>query len=302
MIRLGINVPNFGPETDGDTLLAWARFADENDFATLLVSDHVAPTPEVAAIYPSPFYDPFLLLSWLSGQTTKVRLGTSVTVLPYRHPLLTARMSAMTHELSGGRFVLGVGVGWARSEFDALGVDFAKRGETTDAYLRVITDAWAADTVSSSSPGLSFQDVATGPAPIGGRVPVWVGGASPQALRRAMRLGDVWHPINPELGWLRDVGVPALAQICAAAGVPVPALVPRIKARVLPAPAPAERSLGVGTVGQIVGDIAALEAIGAVEVILDTNPDTPQPRDFEVERRQLLEVRDGYVTRQRLGR
>ncbi|MEH1130633.1 TIGR03619 family F420-dependent LLM class oxidoreductase [Micromonospora sp. CPCC 206061] len=294
MTRLGLNVPNFGPEVDPETLLAWARFAEDNGFSTLVVSDHVAPTPEVAALYPSPFYDPFTLLAWLAGQTTTVHLGTSVVVLPYRHPLLTARLSAMLHVLSGGRFVLGTGSGWARTEFAALGLDASARGATTDAYLEIITRAWAEPTVSAAP---HFQDVATGPNPPGGSVPLWVGGAGKAAIRRAARFATAWHPINPTLSWLRGAGVPALAEAAATLGRPVPGLVPRIKARLQPEPAPPDRPLGVGTLTQVVDDVAALAEAGASEVILDPNPDSPRPRDFATEQRQLLEIRDAFRAR-----
>jgi probable F420-dependent oxidoreductase len=292
---LGVNVPNFGPEADLDALLGWARFAESGGFSTIVVSDHVAPTPEVTALYPPPFHDPFILLAWLAGRTTTVRLGTSVIVLPYRHPLLTARMSAMIHGLSGGRFVLGVGSGWAATEFAALGLDVAARGRTTDAYLDVVVRAWANETVDADGDGLRFSDVATGPAPPGGAVPLWVGGAAPVAIRRAARHGTAWHPINPELAWLRDAGLPALAAAAADLGRPVPRLVPRIKARLQPEPAPEGRRLGVGTLDQVVADLAALTACGADEIILDPNTDEPRPRDYATEQRHLLEIRDAHA-------
>jgi alkanesulfonate monooxygenase SsuD/methylene tetrahydromethanopterin reductase-like flavin-dependent oxidoreductase (luciferase family) len=194
-------------------------------------------------------------------------------------------MSAQLHRLSGGRFVLGVGTGWAATEFAVLGLDVAQRGRTTDAYLKIIAAAWADGAVDG---------VAAGPAPPDGRVPVWVGGNAPVAIRRAVAHGTAWHPINPDLAWLRDTGMPALARAAAAAGRPVPELVPRIKARLQPAPAPAGRPLGVGTLEQVAGDVAALAAIGATEVILDPNPDRPRPRHHAAERRQLLEIKDAY--------
>jgi alkanesulfonate monooxygenase SsuD/methylene tetrahydromethanopterin reductase-like flavin-dependent oxidoreductase (luciferase family) len=286
MIRLGVNVPNFGPETSFEVFAEWAAFLEGNGFATLVVSDHVAPTPEVSSLYPPPFHDPFILLTWLAGRTTTLRLGTSVVVLPYRHPLLTARMSAMLAVASGGRFVLGVGSGWAATEFAALGLDFTARGATTEAYLDLIVRAWAQPDVDG---------VATAPHPPGGRVPLWVGGAGRAPIRRAARLGTAWHPINPRLEWLRDTGVPGLSAAAAALGRPLPELVPRIKARLQPAPAPADRPLGVGTLDQVVADVAALASLGAAEVVLDPNPDAPRPRDFAVERAHLLEIKQAYA-------
>jgi probable F420-dependent oxidoreductase len=225
----GVNIPNFGPETNPVTVVEWARWAEANGFSTIVVSDHVALTPEVTRVYPPPFYDPFVLLTWLAGHTTRVRLGTSVVVLPYRHPLLTARVSAMIHILSGGRFVLGVGAGWARTEFAALGLQFADRGRMTDAYLDLITQAWKQEQVSAELAGLSLRDVATGPAPPSRHVSVWVGGNSAAAIRRAARFADAWHPQNPEMSWLVNEGLPLLVTESAAARRTTPLLVPRIK-------------------------------------------------------------------------
>jgi hypothetical protein len=124
-----VNVPNFGPGTSPDTLARWAQTVEGLGFDLLMVSDHIAVTPDVAEQYPAPFYEPFTTLAWLAGLTRRVRLGTTVLIVPYRHPLLVARMAANLNDLSGGRLVLGVGVGWARQEFDALGVAFGRAGE-----------------------------------------------------------------------------------------------------------------------------------------------------------------------------
>jgi probable F420-dependent oxidoreductase len=287
MIRLGVNVPNFGPESSYPALLGWARFVEDGGFATLVVSDHVVLTPEVAAVYPEPFHDPFVLLAWLAGQTSAVRLGTSVVLLPYRHPLYTARMSAMLHLMSGGRFVLGIGAGWSATEFTALGADYARRGPTTDAYLDIITEAWAKNRVS----GPTWTDVQTGPRPAAERIQVWVGGQSRRAIRRAVRSGTAWHPINPDFAWLRDQGLPALRKEAAEQGRPVPELVVRMKARLQTEPAGPDRPAGVGSLDQVAGDVRALAGLGAAEVILDPNPDSPRPRDYATEQSHLAEIK-----------
>ena len=297
MIRLGINVPNFGPQTDARALLSWTRFAESNGFAAIVLSDHVAPTSEVTDVYPPPFYDPLTAIAWLAGQSQDLLFATSVLVVPYRHPLLTARVSAMLHEISGGRFALGVGVGWSATEFQALGADYARRGQVTDDYLQVITIAWRQEHIDADLAGLRITGVATGPSPAGGSIPLWVGGSASPAIRRAIRFGAAWHPINPGRGWLQHTGLPALRRESQRAGAPMPAIVPRIKFQ--PAAAPADgpgRRLGVGTITQITTDIQFLAGLGADLIILDPNPDTPRPRDYAREKNDLLAVRAALTT------
>ncbi|WP_457029059.1 LLM class flavin-dependent oxidoreductase [Kitasatospora sp. P5_F3] len=251
-MKIGVNVLNFGPGTDPGVLRDWARTVEGLGFDLLMVSDHVAITPDVAERYPAPFYEPFTTLAWLAGITTRVRLGTTVLIAPYRHPLLTARMAANLNELSDGRLVLGVGVGWARQEFAALGIPFDRRGRLTDDHLRDIRAAWA-DTAA-------YGDR---------RIPVWVGGNSNSGLRRAVRLGDAWHPLRCTMPWLRQAAV-RLRDSAAEQHLPVPALAPRIALRLTPAPVTGpQRLAGEGTIDQIIDDLDQLRLLGAESVVLD---------------------------------
>jgi probable F420-dependent oxidoreductase len=265
---------NFGPGATPENLGRWARLAEALGYCFVMISDHVAITPDVQAQYPAPFYDPFLALAWLAGVTQKVEIGTTVTILPYRHPLQIARMAANLDQLSGGRFILGVGVGWANQEFAALGVPFERRGALANECLAVIRECWTHDVVSYH--GL---DVHTGPRPLRSpRPPIWVGGSSEAAMRRAVRYGDAWHPIRFRMDWLRAEGLPALRRIAEAEGLPAPALCPRIK---------------LESVDQALRDIDALEELGATHVLLDTYAgrpeDTARPeRDWAV----LAELRE----------
>jgi probable F420-dependent oxidoreductase len=280
VIRLGVNVPNFGPATTPASLRSWIEFAEETGFALAMMSDHVAPTPDVTATYPVPFYDPFTTLSWLASFTTRLSLGTSVAILPYRHPLLTARITANLDQFTAGRFVLGVGVGWSEAEFAALGVPFAARGRLTDEFLAVVTGAWTEPNLSFEGEHVRFHDVATGPAPVRRpHPPLWVGGTGRAAVTRAARFGDAWHPVNPGRHWLPRVGLPRLADAAACLGNPIPSLCPRIKARLTPDEvAGPDRPLGVGSLAQIRDDLVLLDGLGADVVVLDTNPDHPDQR------------------------
>jgi alkanesulfonate monooxygenase SsuD/methylene tetrahydromethanopterin reductase-like flavin-dependent oxidoreductase (luciferase family) len=255
-VRLGVNVPNFGPGTNPDVLRRWALTVEGLGFDLLMVSDHIALTPDVAEQYPAPFYEPFTTLSWLAGLTRGIRLGTTVLIVPYRHPLLIARMAANLNDLSGGRLVLGAGVGWAREEFGALGVPFRDRGRLTDEYLLAIRAAWQDETDYRS-----------------GHIPLWIGGNSDAALRRAVRLGDAWHPLRFTPGWMAEA-VGRMAACAADQGRPAPALMPRIALRLADAPVTAsisggDRLSGHGTIDQIMADLGQLRSLGADTVVLD---------------------------------
>ncbi|MDS0131930.1 MULTISPECIES: LLM class flavin-dependent oxidoreductase [unclassified Amycolatopsis] len=250
-MKIGVNVPNFGPGTNPGVLRAWAQTVEGLGYDLLMVSDHVAITPDVAGQYPAPFYEPFTTLSWLAGVTQRVRLGTTVLVVPYRHPLLVARMAANLDELSGGgRLVLGAGIGWAKQEFDALGVPFEQRGKLTTEHLRAIRAAWA-DTDDYRA----------------GSIPLWLGGHSDAGLRRAIELGDAWHPLRLTMAGFRET----LGRLEKLAGDgPVPAFAPRILLRVTAAPVTGpDRRAGEGTLEQVVDDLAQLRAMGADTVVLD---------------------------------
>jgi alkanesulfonate monooxygenase SsuD/methylene tetrahydromethanopterin reductase-like flavin-dependent oxidoreductase (luciferase family) len=265
-MHLGVNVPNYGPGTDPGVLREWGRIVEGLGFDLLMMSDHLVVTPDVAVRYPEPFFEPFTTLSWLAGITTRVRLGTTVIVLPYRHPLLVARMARNLHELSDGRLVLGVGVGGARQEFEALGVPFAERGRLTDDYLTTLCAAWGAE-----SP-----------------VPLWVGGNSDAAIRRAIRFEAAWHPLRVTLPFLRD----------AVTSHALPALAPRIALRLTGSPVPdAERLAGTGTLDQILDDLGEIRRLGADTVVLDPYHGNPEEtRRPEVAWRTLTAVATSWRT------
>lgn len=251
-MQIGVNVPNFGPGTDPGMLRDWARTVEDLGFDLLMVSDHVAVTPDVAEQYPAPFYEPFTTLSWLAGITERVRLGTTVLIVPYRHPLLMARMAANLNDLSGGRLVLGVASGWAKQEFEALGVPFARRGALTDEHLRAMRAAWENDTDYRA-----------------GRIPFWVGGNSDAGMRRAVRLGDAWHPLRFTPAWLGEA-VDRLKAVADAEQLPVPALAPRIALRVTDEPIIGpDRLAGEGTIEQVAADLDHLRLLGSETVVLD---------------------------------
>jgi probable F420-dependent oxidoreductase len=283
-MKVGVNLLNWGPGVSPDALARWAALVEALGYHLVMISDHVAPTPDVAAKYPAPIYDPFTTLGWLAGITRTIELGTTVIILPYRHPVQTARVAATVDRLSGGRFIFGVGVGWAKQEFEALGVPFERRGAMSSDYLAAIKTAWTNDPASYAGPFVSFRDVRTGPAPVRSpHPPIWVGGGSEAAMRRAVRLGDAWHPIRIRVPSLRDSGLPKLREIAEKEGRPVPALCPRIRLDITDTKRPDDQRIaGEGSLDQIRGDLAALEALEASYVLLDTYTDDAEAtRDHE---------------------
>jgi probable F420-dependent oxidoreductase len=271
-VKFGVNLINFGPGARPDSLTQWALLTETLGYHFLMTSDHLAITPDVQERYPAPFYEPFTTLGWLAGVTRRIEIGTTVIVLPYRNPVEVARMAANVDQLSGGRLLFGVGVGWAQQEFAVLGVPFHQRGALTDEYLAAIKTLWTNDVASFQGHHIAFQDVHTAPRPA--RVPhppIWVGGASAAALRRAVRYGDAWHPIRIRVDWLRDTGLPQLTQVADEEDKTVPALCPRIRLRLTEVPLPEDqRVAGEGTLDQVRADLAALQELGAQYVLLDT--------------------------------
>ena len=242
-----------------------------------MTADHVALTPDVLRQYPPPYYEAFTNIAWIAAQTQRIELGTTVIVVPYRHPIDLAHLVADVDQLSAGRFILGVGVGWSEPEFEALGVDFRQRGAITDDYLAAAKALWTNDVTSYEGPFVSFRDVMLAPKPAQSPYPpIWVGGASNAAIRRTARLGDAWHPLGIRVDWLRDTGLPRLQRLAEGEGRPTPSLCPRIFCRLTDAPLPDdERVAGEGTLDQVRGDLEELEALGAEYVVLDTKRNSP---------------------------
>ncbi|MET9953567.1 LLM class F420-dependent oxidoreductase [Streptomyces sp. NPDC006339] len=176
-------------------LVAVARAADAHGFDYVACCDHVAIPRRLAGAMSTVWYDPVATLSFLAAATERVRLLSHVAVVGLRHPLVTAKAYATLDHLSGGRLVLGVGAGHVREEFEAVGADFAGRGRVLDETIDALRAALGPEEYPEhSGERFSFRDLGQRPRPAQDRVPVWVGGSSPAALRRAALKGDGWLP------------------------------------------------------------------------------------------------------------
>ncbi|MFE0255038.1 TIGR03619 family F420-dependent LLM class oxidoreductase [Streptomyces sp. NPDC059010] len=178
-----------------DDLLAVARAADRAGFAYVACCDHVAIPRRLASAMSTIWYDPVATLAFLAAATEHVRLLSHVAVVGLRHPLLTAKQYATLDHLSGGRLILGVGAGHVREEFEALGVDFERRGPVLDESIDALRAALGPEEFPEHHGKLyDFEGLGQLPRPVQERVPLWVGGSSPAAVRRAALKGDGWLP------------------------------------------------------------------------------------------------------------
>lgn len=296
-MQIGLKLPQFGPGTDPDVMLRWAQFGEAAGFHFILTGDHIALTPEVQVDYPAPYYEPFTTMGWIAGKTERIKLGFTVIVVPYRHPTLLAHLTSTLDQLSGGRLIVGVGVGWAESEFEVLGMPFRERGKMTDEYLAAIKLLWTNDTASFDGQYVSFSDVSVSPRPKQQpNPPIWVGGNSRVAMKRAVLLGDAWHPIGARTDWLRTTGMPTLRSMAEAENRSAPVLAPRIFCRLTEEPIPEDvRIAGEGTLEQVRRDFAELQDLGAEYIHLDTkrnNPDAHTSRHQDQAWRDLIILAD----------
>ena len=147
-MKVGVNLINFGPGASAESMKRWVQISESLGYHLMMTSDHIGITPDVQERYPAPFYEPISLLGWLAGITSTIELGITVLIVPYRNPLEIAKATANLDQLSGGRFILGVGIGWAQEEFHGLKVPFKSTGAITNECLEAVKLLWTQDMAS----------------------------------------------------------------------------------------------------------------------------------------------------------
>ena len=193
-MKVGIHLPQYGRVSSADAIRRAAVHAEELGFSDVWVSDHVAIP--ASQDYPSPFlYDPLMTLAWAAAATTRVGLGTSVLVLPQHPPLYLANALASLDRLSDGRLTIAVGVGWSEAEFVALGQRFHDRGRRTDEIIDLLRACWRDDPTSFDGAHYQLDAMRVLPKPAH-EIPIWVGGSSEPAYRRAVNQGDGFQAIG----------------------------------------------------------------------------------------------------------
>ncbi|HEV3348486.1 MAG TPA: LLM class F420-dependent oxidoreductase [Methylomirabilota bacterium] len=295
-MHFGVSLPGRGPLATPEVLTKLAEKADSLRYSSIFVTDHVvipttsnstypySPTGRFATEWTNGYLEPIAMMGVLVGLTSRVKIGTSVLVVPYRNPVVTAKMLATLDVMSGGRLILGAGVGWMREEFEAVQAPaFEERGRSTDEYLRLMRVMWTKEPAEFTGKYYRLPSVSALPKPRqAGGIPIWVGGHTDAALRRAGELADGWHPIGmrppallhpPEYaqmvkvihGWARKAGRDP-KNITLSLRVPLE-LAPR-RGAWTGGDQPGFR----GTAAQVIAHIKAYQALGVSHFVFDLAP------------------------------
>jgi probable F420-dependent oxidoreductase len=294
-MRYGFYLPTRGPTATPEALETLVGRGEALGFASVMIADHVVFPVTIDSKYPYTVTGAFpgggdaleqlALMAFIAGKTRRLRLVSSVMILPHRNPVVTAKMLATIDVLSNGRVTVGAGVGWMREEFRALATpDFDRRGAVSDEYLRIFKTLWTECPASFSGEFYRFDAIRCLPQPIQKpHPPIWVGGHSPAALRRVARHGDGWHPVgaNPAVP-LRPAELRAsldeLYRLTEKEGRDPRALTISYKAPVYDVTqtldaAGAERRPFSGRQAQIADDVATYARLGVSELIFDFRSD-----------------------------
>jgi probable F420-dependent oxidoreductase len=228
-LTFGCHLPVYGPAATRANVIGIAQRMEALGYDALWVSDHVVLPYRIRSRYPygatgefplppaTDFLEPLTVLALVAGVTERVQLGTSVLVLPHRHPVLAAKTLATLDHLAPGRVILGAGVGWMREEIELLGVPYEQRGAWSDEAIRLMRACWRDERVTFKGRFFAVDEVACLPRPAARAIPIWIGGHTPRALRRVAELGDGWHAAFPTPSAMAE-GVAALAGACQEAG------------------------------------------------------------------------------------
>lgn len=267
-MELGLHALGIGPGARRAVIDAVARAAEDVGFATLWVGEHVVMVDAPESRYPysadgriavptaADWLDPMVALSFAAAATQRIGLATGVLLLPEHNPVVLAKQAASLDVLCGGRLSLGVGVGWSREEFDALGIPFARRGARAAEYAAAMLTLWREEVATFSGEFVSFAQVRVNPKPVReGRIPIVVGGNSDAALRRAAQWGDGWYAFNLEGVEAAAERVAVLRSLCEEAGRDPDGLHVSVA---LATPTP--------------GDAAALAELGVDQLVLVQSP------------------------------
>jgi probable F420-dependent oxidoreductase len=272
-MQFGLSLPHFRQVASPEAIRRVAQRAEHLGYDGIWVSDHIVIPYSAADRFGTMFYEPLTVLGFAAACTSRVRLGTTVIILPYRNPLVTAKVLSTLDVLSGGRVTAGVAVGWTEDEFKALGVPFQERGALSDEYIAAFKALWTQDKPAFHGHYVRFDNIAFEPRPVQKpHIPIWIGGNSKRAIRRAVALGDGWHPTRP---LVEDVkaGLAYLREVCTQRGRDPRALTVAVRQPLKfydGAEASVKRRPLLGSTQKIIDDIGRYRDAGVQYVMLDT--------------------------------
>ncbi|MSQ06388.1 MAG: TIGR03619 family F420-dependent LLM class oxidoreductase [Dehalococcoidia bacterium] len=277
-MQFGVTIPNNWGIADPQQVLALGPLAEELGYNSVWVMDHLFNTGYIRQrLEDKPYYHPLATLSYLAATTKRVRLGTSVLVLPYHNPVELAKYTATLDHMSGGRVTLGMGVGGMGEEFEALGIPMHRRGALTNECIAIMKELWTSPNPSYHSKRWNFDNVLFSPKCLQRpHIPLWIGGSSPGALKRAATMGDGWHPsgVSPEEF---AIGRQEVRRLAAAAGRDPDSLAWSVRVEVEIGGGPSSaRASGRSRVSgedadQLMGAIAAYQSAGVEHLVLALN-------------------------------
>lgn len=202
-MKFGYILPNYGDRIGAEELLQISELCEELGFDSVWATDHVIMPVELKEPY-SQVLEPLTTLAVIAGRTQKIKLGTSIVVLPQRNPILVAKQAATLDSYSKGRVILGFGAGWAEKEYEFLNADFVRRGKVFDESVRLIRALWKDGVVNFDGDSFHVKDALFLPKPFNGHIPIWIGGNGRTSINRVIRLGDGWHPVGPTMESFRE--------------------------------------------------------------------------------------------------
>jgi probable F420-dependent oxidoreductase len=272
-MQFGLSLPHFWQVASPEAIRRVAQRAEHLGYDGIWVSDHIVIPESAVDRFGSVFFEPLTVLSFAAACTSTIRLGTTVLIVPYRNPLVTAKILSTLDVLSGGRVIAGLGVGWTEDEFKALGVPFHERGALSDEYIAVFKTLWTQDRPVFHGQYVHFENIAFEPKPVQQpHIPIWIGGNSKRAIRRAVALGDGWHPTRPLAGEVK-AGVAYLHEVCAQRGRDPHSLMIAVRQPLKfydGAETLVKRRPLLGSTQKIIDDLGQYHDVGVQYVMLDT--------------------------------
>jgi probable F420-dependent oxidoreductase len=296
-MQFGLSLPHFQQLASPEAIRRVAQRAEQLGYDGIWVSDHIVIPASDVDRFGRVFYEPLTVLAYTAACTTRIRLGTTVIILPYRNPVVTAKVLSTLDVLSGGRVTAGMGVGWTEDEFKALGVPFKERGALSDEYIAAFKALWTQEKPAFHGQYVHFENIAFEPKPVQKpHIPIWIGGNSRRAIRRAVALGDGWHPTRPLVEEVR-AGMAYLQDVCAHRGRDPKGLQIAVRQPLKfydGAEASIKRRPLFGSPAKIIDDLGRYHVAGVQYCLLDTFYSTPELAHETVD--SMLASMDRFAT------